>query len=128
MPDRREGVPDNLHDCIAALNDLRNMTDTHSMADIIAVVADRRMRFLTENHGRFDCMLSTLPVPCIDVASVRSWFRVRLEFEYIELVLKVVHNGAPVAVSGEKDIAAALTVLKPQTVLLADTHRIYWQR
>lgn len=88
------------------------MTDPHSVAHTLAVVADRSMRLLNENRGRMDCMLPTLevlPVPRVDLASVRSWFGDRFEFEHIELLLEVVHSGAPVAVSGEGDITAALT-------------------
>ena len=52
--------------------------------------------------------IQSLPIPRVDTAQVRQWFGGVKEFPDIELLMQIVSQGAPVHVSGQGDLQAAL--------------------
>ena len=64
------------------------------------------MQFLQGHDGRFERMLETLkilPISRVDAEQVRRWFGEVKKFPNIDLLVQIVSEGAPVAVT-EKEI------------------------
>ena len=73
-------------------------------------VTDRSMQFLQGHDGRFECMLDTLqtlPIPRVDAEQVRRWFGEVKKFPNIDLLVQIISEGAPVAVTEKRDLRAA---------------------
>ena len=69
-------------------------------------VTDRSMQFLQGHDGLFERMLDTLKIlliPRVDAEQVRRWFGEVKKFSNIDLLVQIVSEGAPVAVT-EKEI------------------------
>ena len=68
------------------------------------------MQFLQGHDGRFERMLDTLqtlPIPLVDAEQVRRWFGEVKEFPNIDLLVQIISEGAPVAVTENGDLRAA---------------------
>ena len=68
------------------------------------------MQFLQGHDGRFEPMLDTLkilPTPRVDAQQVRRWFGEVKKFPNIDLLVQIVSEGAPVAVTKKGDLRAA---------------------
>ena len=67
------------------------------------------MQFLQGHDGRFERMLDTLkilPIPRVDAEHVRRWFGEVKKFPNIDLLVQIVSEGAPVAVTEKGDLRA----------------------
>ena len=109
---QKTGMVDSLEDCAVAVGELLHATNSRSTRAALSEVATKSMKFLQENHGRFRCMMDTLrslPVPKVDVEKVRRWFGDVRGFPDIDLLVQIVRDGAPVAVSEKGDFRAAIT-------------------
>ena len=65
------------------------------------------MKFLQGHDGRFECMLDTLqtlPIPRVDAEQVRRWFGEVKKFPNIDLLVQIISEGAPVAVTKKGDL------------------------
>ncbi|CAB1102718.1 unnamed protein product [Ectocarpus sp. CCAP 1310/34] len=105
------GAVERLRACEVALHELSHATDSQSTRAAIDTVAAKSMRFLETHDGRFECMLETLrtlPIPRVDVEDVRHWFGKVKAFPHIDLLVKIISEGAPVAVTGAGDLRAAI--------------------
>ena len=72
-------------------------------------VTDRSMQLLQGHDGRFERMLDTLqtlPIPRVDAEQVRRWFGEVKKFPNIDLLVQIVSEGAPVAVTEKGDLRA----------------------
>lgn len=96
---------------VAALHKLSVATDSPSTRTALGQVAECNSRFLEEHGGRFESMLDTLsalPVPRVDTSKIRHWFGTIKEFPEIDILMKIVSEGAPVVVAGNGDLKAAV--------------------
>ena len=67
------------------------------------------MQILQGHDGRFERMLDTLkilPIPRVDAEQVRRWFGEVKKFPNIDLLVQIVSEGAPVAVTEKGDLRA----------------------
>ena len=68
------------------------------------------IQFLQGHDGRFERMvdtLQTLPIPRVNAEQVRRWFGEVEKFPNIDLLVQIVSEGAPVAVTEKGDLRAA---------------------
>lgn len=108
-----EGVQNALDDCIVAVHELLKATDLLSIGATLAVEAERSMRLLNMNHGRFDCVCFAYArrVACtskVGARHFRPWFEGLEKFEPIDLLVRIISDGVPVLVSGYGYVIAAL--------------------
>ena len=106
-PNIQKGVVESLNACGAALQQLSHSTDSQSTRTALCKVADRSMQFLQRHDGRFERMLDTFQTllnPRVDAKQVRRWFGEMKEFPNIDLLVQIISEGAPVAVTGKGDL------------------------
>ena len=109
-PNTQEGVVESLNACGVALQQLSHATDSQSTRTALGKVADKSMQFLQGHDGQFERMfdtLQTLLIPRVDAEQVRRWFGEVKEFPNIDLVVQIISEGAPVAVTGKGNLRAA---------------------
>ena len=91
-----------LNACGVALQQLSHATDSQSTHIALGKVADRSMQFLHGHDGRFERMLDTLqtlPIRRVDAERVRRGFGEVKEFPNIDLLVQIISEGAPVALT-----------------------------
>ena len=106
----QKGVVWSLNACSVALQQLSHATDSQSTRTALGKVTDRSMQFLQGHDGRLERMLDTmqtLPIPRVDAEQVRRWFGEVKDFPNIDLLVQIISEGAPVAVTGKGDPRAA---------------------
>ena len=109
-PNMQKGVVESLNACGVALQQILHATDSQSTRTALGKVADRSVQFLQGHNGRFERMLDTLqtlPIPRVDAEQVRRWFGEVKEFPNIDLLVQLISERAPVAVTEKEDLRAA---------------------
>ena len=109
-PSMQKGVVGSLNAGGVALQRLSHATDSQSTLAVLGKVADKSMQFLQGYNGRFELMLDTLltlTIPRVGAEQVRRWFGERKEFPNIDLLVQIISEGAPIAVTGKGDLRAA---------------------
>ena len=106
----QKGVVESLNACGVALQQLSHATDSQSTRTAFGKVTDRSTQFLQRHDGRFERMLftlQTLPTPRVDAEQVRRWFGEVKKFPKIDLLVQIISERAPVAVTEKGDLRAA---------------------
>ena len=107
----QQGVVAGLDECAVSLQQLSDGDDFTRKVSSLRAVADASFRYLRLHGYRFERMQDTLqflPIPHVDAESVRQWFGAVKDFPDIELLVQIISRGAPVPVSGQGDLSAAL--------------------
>ena len=111
-PRTQQGVVESLNECTVALGKLSSALGSQPIRTTLGIVADKSWQFLELHQGQFGRMmdtLDTLPIPRVDAGHIRRWFGEVKGFPEIDLLMQIVDHGAPVPVTGQGDLPAALT-------------------
>ena len=106
----QKGMVKSLNACGVVLQQLSHATNSQSTRTALGKVADRSMQLLQGHDGHFESMfdtLQTLPIPRIDAEQIRRWFGEMKEFPNTDLLVQIISEGAPVAVTEKGDLRAA---------------------
>ena len=107
----QQGVGGSLDACRVALQQLSDTDDDNPDLSVLRAAAEASWQYFQSAGGQFERMMDTvqfLPIPHVDIAQVQYWFGDVKEFPDIELLMQIVSQGAPVHVTGQGDLSAAL--------------------
>lgn len=119
VPRTPQGVVGSFNECTIALRKLSPALDSQSIRTTLGIVADKSWKFLEMHQGQFgrmDDTLHTRPRVSRDDTHVQWWFGAVKEVTDIDLLVRIVGHVAPMPVTGQGDLLAALAYVNHDSI------------